>query len=100
LEPGETLTLTIGDVYYWPSLSNFPGSLPAGTPIYVQVDSANMHTTYGAVLEGHEIYGGAYNNIGGPVLSRSSAVGAGLSAGLPATSDRPPASTRRLPPRP
>jgi uncharacterized repeat protein (TIGR01451 family) len=100
LEPGETLTLTIGDAHYWPSLSNFPGSLPAGTPIYVQVDSANWHTTYGAVLEGHEIYGGAYNNIGGPVFSRSGAVGAGLSAELPSTSDRPPASTRRLPPRP
>jgi uncharacterized repeat protein (TIGR01451 family) len=100
LEPGETLTLTVGDVYYWPSLSNFPGSLPAGTPIYVQVDSANMHTTYGAVLESHEIYGGAYNNISGPVLSRSGAMGAGLSAELPTTGDRPPASTRRLPPRP
>ncbi len=100
LEPGEALTLTLGDAHYWPSLSNFPGSLPAGTPIYVQVDSANIHTTYGAVLESHEIYGGAYNNIGGPVLSRSSAVGAGLSAEPPTIDHRRPASTRRLPRRP
>jgi hypothetical protein len=40
--------------------------LLAGTP-YVQVDSANVNTTYGAVLENHEILGAPYNNIGGPV---------------------------------
>jgi hypothetical protein len=37
--------------------------LPAGTLMYAQVDSANVGTTYGAVLESHEITGGTYNNI-------------------------------------
>ena len=60
---GGTLTLTVGDSYYWPSLSNYPASLPAETPIYVQVDSANTNTSYGGALESHEVNGGAYNNI-------------------------------------
>jgi hypothetical protein len=42
--------------------------LAAGTPVYAQVDAVNLATTYGAVLENHEIAGGAYNNIVGPVL--------------------------------
>jgi len=67
LEPGETLVLTVGGAYYWPEYSDFSGALPVGTPIYVQVDSANVNTTYGAVLETHEILGAPYNNIGGPV---------------------------------
>ena len=37
--------------------------LAAGTAIYVQVDSANANTAYGAVLENHEILGESYNNI-------------------------------------
>jgi len=74
LSPGGTITLTINDAYYTPDLSNFPGSLPAGTPIYVQVDSANVGATYGAVLEGHEMVGGPYNNVSGPVLSTLSAM--------------------------
>jgi len=77
LEPGDVITLTIGDAYYQPSLSNFPGSLPVGTPIYAQVDSANPDTTYGAVLENHEIAGGTYNNITGPVLSTLSVIAGG-----------------------
>ncbi|KAA3664603.1 MAG: hypothetical protein DWQ04_04845, partial [Chloroflexi bacterium] len=72
LMPGETLTLTVGDAYYWPSLSNFSGSLAAGTPIYAQVDSANASSVDGNVAENHEVYGGAYNNITGPVLSTTS----------------------------
>jgi hypothetical protein len=67
LESGEELTLTNGDVYYWPEYSNFSGTLSPRTPVYVQVDSANADTTYGAVLESHEIVGGTYNNISGPV---------------------------------
>ncbi len=70
LAPGGTLTLTIGDAHYQPSLSNFPGSLSVGTPVYAQVDSAGPNTTYGAVPESHEVVtGGIYNNITGPVLS-------------------------------
>ncbi len=60
-----TLTLTTGDGYYWPSLSNLGGTLPTGTCVYVQVDSANANTTYGAVLEDHEASGGTYDNISG-----------------------------------
>jgi hypothetical protein len=68
LEPGETLTLLPGDVYYWGE-DSWPGGwpLPAGIPIYAQVDSANRDTTYGGVLEGHERTRGGYNNIAGPV---------------------------------
>ena len=101
LEPGGTITLTIGDAYYWAEYSNLPGSLPAGTPIYVQVDSADVQTTYGAVLENHEIVGGAYNNIAGPVFSTLVAAGEELvPMGPPVLDNRPPASSRRLPPRP
>jgi hypothetical protein len=69
LAPGGTLTLTIGDAHYQPSLSNFSGSLPVGTPVYAQVDSAGPNATYGVVTENHEVAGGTYNNITGPVLS-------------------------------
>ena len=101
LEPGGTITLTIGDAYYWADYSNFPGSLPAGTPIYVQVDSADVQTTYGAVLENHEIVGGTYNNIAGPVFSTLVAAGEEPVQVEPSVlGDRPPASSRRLPPRP
>ena len=63
LAPGETLTLTIGDAYYSAGDSSFSGSLAEGTPVYAQVDSANSNTSYGGVLEDHEILGGSYNNI-------------------------------------
>jgi uncharacterized repeat protein (TIGR01451 family) len=72
LAPGGSVTLTIGDDYYSPEYSKFPALLPVGTPIYVQVDSANVNTTYGAVLEDHEISGEPYNNITGPVFSTGS----------------------------
>jgi hypothetical protein len=70
-QAGDEVTLTIGDEYYRPILSNFPGSLPVGTPVYAQVDSANPGTAYGVVLESHEVAGGDYNNVTGPVLSTS-----------------------------
>jgi hypothetical protein len=63
---GESITLTLNDAYYRPELSNLPASISAGTPIYVQVDSANTTTNYGNVLETHEITNGTYNNIVGP----------------------------------
>ena len=41
--------------------------LPADASIYAQVDSYNAATTYGALLEDHELAGGEYNNVSGPV---------------------------------
>jgi hypothetical protein len=63
LAVGETLTLTVGDAYFHSGLSNLTGTIPAGTPIYAHVDSANSATTYGAIREDHEISNTAYNNI-------------------------------------
>lgn len=68
LQVGESITLTLNDTYYFPGLSQMPAIIPVGTPIYVQVDSANANTIYGAVLETHEIGMESYNNIFGPVL--------------------------------
>jgi hypothetical protein len=68
LVPGGALTLTIGDDYFVEAYSLFDGALAAGTQVYAQVDSYNANTNYGAVLEGHEITGGDYNNITGPVV--------------------------------
>jgi hypothetical protein len=67
LAPGAAVTLTVGDVYFWPELSLANWPLPAGTAVYAQADSYNDATNYGAVLESHEITGGPYNNILGPV---------------------------------
>jgi hypothetical protein len=73
LVPGGAITLTVSDAgydsYYWPSHSQVSWPLAADTPIYVQVDSANADTTYGGVLEIHEVTGAGYNNISGPVYS-------------------------------
>lgn len=96
LNPGVTFTLTISDSYYWPERSYIEWPLPIGIPIYVQVDSANANTNYGGVLENHEMIGGPYNNVGGPVYVREGTVG----ASTPPGGDRPPHSPDRLPPRP
>jgi hypothetical protein len=69
MQPGQVLTLTIGDAYYLPDYSVFTGPLPIGTPVYAQVDSFDPVTTYGTVRENHEIVGAPYNNILGPVPS-------------------------------
>ncbi len=63
---GEAITLTIGGPYYDASNSKITLPLDSGTVVYVQADSIDPTTSYGAVLEGHEITGGAYNNIFGP----------------------------------
>lgn len=67
LDPGETLLLTIGDAYYRADLSRVTWPLLLGTPVYAQVDSYNPDSLYGLVLETHEMTGGPYNNIMGPV---------------------------------
>ena len=70
LPPGAVLTLTVGDAYFWPTLSQVSWPIPAGTPLYAQVDSTNKHTDYGGVLESHEMVpNGKYNNILGPVYA-------------------------------
>jgi hypothetical protein len=66
LEPGQTLTLVVGDDYYSGSLSYVVWPLPVGMVVYAQVDSVGS-SEYGAVREAHEISGGFYNNVGGPV---------------------------------
>jgi hypothetical protein len=98
INPGDTITLFFDDVYYQPDYSHFPGGLPAGTPIYVQVDSANADTDYGGVLESHEIAGEPYNNISGPVLSTAGALSS-ESMAPPSGNERPSTSAYRLPPR-
>ncbi len=66
---GESLTLRYStalgapNLYYSAVNSSFSGLLPVGTPVYAQVDSAHLNTTYGGVLEIHEILGTAYNNV-------------------------------------
>ena len=65
--PGNVVLLETGDELYWAEYSNVPSVLPAGVPIYAQVDSANAETDYGGVFESHEWLGGVYNNITGPV---------------------------------
>jgi ELWxxDGT repeat protein len=69
LAPGDELVLHIGDTHYARSKSRYPEVLPTGSTIYVQVDSANVHTDYGGVLETHEISHSAYNNISSIILT-------------------------------
>ena len=87
LAPGASVTLEVGDAYFWPDLSLVNWPLPAGTAVYAQVDSYNEATTYGAVQESHEIAGGPYNNIRGPVYVAplaGEAPGPALPGGTPA----------------
>jgi hypothetical protein len=66
---GGSLTLTYStapgasNLYYSAINSNYSGNLPVGTSVYAQVDSAHLNTTYGGVLENHEILDGTYNNV-------------------------------------
>ena len=96
LAPGGVLTLTLGDAYYSTAFSRLPDVLPAGTPVYVQVDAVNLATTYGGVLENHEITGGVYNNIASTVSTLA------VAGEPPSTTggNEPPGSSDRLPPRP
>lgn len=104
LAPGEVLVLRYSNeagaanLYVAPEYSRFSGTLAGGTPVYVQVDSVNSNTTYGAVLETHEITGEPYNNISLSALTTSATL-SGLE--LP-TSDHQPsvASPTSLPARP
>jgi subtilisin-like proprotein convertase family protein len=99
LVPGGTLTLTVGDAHYWPNLSQVSWPLAIGTPVYAQVDSINLDTTYGAVLESHEMIGEDYNNIKMEVVSVTTAVSGAPEALQSAPASRNP-SSGRLPRRP
>jgi uncharacterized repeat protein (TIGR01451 family) len=71
LHPDDTITLTVDsdpaeEPYFWSDLSNVSWPLATCTELYAQVDSSNTETTYGGVLENHEIVDGPYNNISGP----------------------------------
>jgi hypothetical protein len=95
IDPGETLTVTIGDAYYvGPPVSQFSLPLVVGSPIYAQVDSVNLLTNYGGVLESHEITSGAYNNITGTVV-----IAAGSAAAVPAAANGQKTLSDMLPPR-
>lgn len=69
LDPGESLVLTSGGDYYWPTLSHVITPITRGTAIYAQVDSAHTGTNYGGVMESHEKTGAPYNNISGPIIT-------------------------------
>ena len=71
LGPQQTLTLRLYDRNYVATQSSIPTFIPAGTQIYAQVDSANVDTTYGGVLESHEQRGAAYNNISALTLAQA-----------------------------
>jgi hypothetical protein len=97
LAPGEHLTLRVGDAFYRPELSAIPGALTPATPVYIQVDSANTATTYGAVLETHERDGGLYNNIASTAVPASGAALRSPESDTPATR---PQGTTPMPARP
>ena len=92
LAAGETIVLTYGDAYMWPSRTTFDG-VSAGDVLYVQVDSAKTGSDYGAVLENHEISGEAYNNIAQHTVTSTSGATA-----LPYTA--PSSNKGRWPQRP
>jgi uncharacterized repeat protein (TIGR01451 family) len=67
--PGAELTLTSGGSFYDVARSVVSWPLEVGTPVYVQVDSWNGATDYGAVLERDDGPDAAYNNVAGPQLT-------------------------------
>ncbi len=58
--PDATVTLTLASSSF--NMGTLD-AIPAGATVYVHVDSANLSTNYGGVLEGHEINNQPYNNI-------------------------------------
>ncbi|GIK38685.1 MAG: hypothetical protein BroJett011_25180 [Chloroflexota bacterium] len=63
VDPGASLTLTIGGPYF----AGGSASFPAGAQVYAYVDSINYATNYGNVQESSET-----NNVFGPVVSTAS----------------------------
>ncbi|MFN8454312.1 MAG: S8 family serine peptidase [Anaerolineae bacterium] len=80
-----TLALTIGDAFYSTFYSRFSGTIAANTPVWAQVDSVNLNSSYGGVLESHEIINGSYNNISGPIFTtNNNAIPLSMSQAQPA----------------
>jgi uncharacterized repeat protein (TIGR01451 family) len=95
LQPGQSIVLSVGGPYYSEVYSRIEWPLALGTPVYAQVDSYSPTTTYGAVLESHEIAGGAYNNIRGPVYTSATSGVAGVETqAVTKSRDDPDAGTR------
>jgi hypothetical protein len=91
LTPGGALTLTLGDAYPAP-YTQFPDPLPAGTPVYAQVDAYHPDTDYGTVLELDEILGLDYNNIASTV-----SIGGSGKNNSPVGDERRPTVPQNLP---
>lgn len=78
LAPGESLTLVYSseagapNLYYAPANSQYSGVLPAGTAVYAQVDSSALNSSFGGVLESHEIDNEAYNNVSSRYVATTS----------------------------
>jgi hypothetical protein len=64
---GQTVTLRVNDNSFNAGLSDIGALIGANTPLYVQVDSADISNPNGGVLENHEQNNGLYNNLIGPV---------------------------------
>jgi len=96
LRPGESFTVTFRDAHVDNYYTGFAFPLVPGTPVYAHVDSVNLRTNYGGVLENHEARGGVYNNVFGPVT-----VAAGASQGAAEWAENAGrrASWAALPPR-
>lgn len=97
LEVDQVLVLTVGDAFYRAAYSDVDWPLALGTPVYAQADSVNLGTTYGAVLETHEVIGEPYaDNILGATV-----VAAGPGTAVPEMNDPlSPPGGGSLPPRP
>lgn len=67
LLPGQSFTVTFRDAFVEDSYTWFAFPLPPGVAVYAQVDSIDLLTRHGGVLETHEARGGTYNNVFGPV---------------------------------
>lgn len=103
LNHGDAITLTLNDTRYFADYSRIILPIAAGTVVYAQVDSANANSTYGGILEQHEIDGTAYNNIAGPVTSTAGETGTILAEPTPiplgGSSTNPVVVEDLLPPR-
>ena len=98
LAPGETLVLTVGGAYYKPQYSSISWPLPVGTVVYAQVDSYNVGTTYGRLLEDHEIRGETYNNISYTTVQTLDGSEGSARTELPVEIGYPLVTTAALPP--